>query len=318
MDANPLIPRVYIALLSIVLLGASAGAKASAKEVPKIPTQDQTATAAPLPTDTPSPTASPSPTPTITQTPTPATIEVLPLWSLITITPTPGRWKRYLPCENSYLDIYRELDYLDEVEAESYLEVLAERARWWATWIEYWGKKGTHKIPMEIGLAIMMHESRGDPTVVSCSNAIGLFGIIPNDAILEPPIGCAEYRPLTFADNPSTHYLSQSRNNIRFGLDHLEAYTWEGWAYVEGMDKPPYRDMIYDIMPEASDVSWWYSPAGKATIAMYQCGPSSFRTGACGKYGGTMYTDDVLGCWVPWVRDIMDIGELITMGGEAQ
>ena len=84
MEDDPLIPRVYIALLSIVFLGASAGAKASAKEVPKIPTQEQTATASPMPTATPSPTASPSPTPTITQTPTPATIEVLPLWSLVT------------------------------------------------------------------------------------------------------------------------------------------------------------------------------------------------------------------------------------------
>lgn len=84
MEDEPLIPRVYIALLSLVFMGASAGAKASAKEVPKIPTQDPTATASPMPTATPSPTASPSPTPQITQTPTPATIEVLPLWSLAT------------------------------------------------------------------------------------------------------------------------------------------------------------------------------------------------------------------------------------------
>ncbi len=83
MEPDPLIPRVYIALLSIVFIGASAGAKASAKEVPKIPTQEPTATASPMPTNSPTPTASPSPTPQITQTPT--TIEILPLWSPATV-----------------------------------------------------------------------------------------------------------------------------------------------------------------------------------------------------------------------------------------
>lgn len=84
MDDDPLIPRVYIALLTLVLLGASAGAKASAKEVPKIPTQEPTATASPMPTNSPTPTRTPEPTPTITNTPTPVSIEILPLWSLIT------------------------------------------------------------------------------------------------------------------------------------------------------------------------------------------------------------------------------------------
>ena len=88
MEEDPLIPRVYIALLALVFLGATVGTKVSAKEIPKIPNQGPTATVIPSLTATPSPTASPSPTPTITQTPTPATIEVLPLWTLATVTPT--------------------------------------------------------------------------------------------------------------------------------------------------------------------------------------------------------------------------------------
>lgn len=67
MDDEPLIPRVYIALLALVFLGATVGTKVSAKEVPKIPTLTQMATVASLPTSTPSPTSSPVPT----STPTP-------------------------------------------------------------------------------------------------------------------------------------------------------------------------------------------------------------------------------------------------------
>ena len=71
MDEEPLIQRASIALLALVLLGASISEPASAKEVPKIITQ--TATASPMPTNSPTPTATrtPEPTPTITQTPTP-------------------------------------------------------------------------------------------------------------------------------------------------------------------------------------------------------------------------------------------------------
>ena len=226
-----------------------------------------------------------------------------------TYTPTPGRWKRYLPCDKSYLDIYRELPYLDEAEAESYVFVLAERARWWATWIEYYRDKGTHKIPMEIGLAILMRESRGDPSVVSCSNAIGLMGIVPSDSILKRPTGCENSIPLTFPGHPPTSELLKSRLNIKFGLDHLEFFTWEGQAYIDGLDTAPYRPMLYDALPEAANIDWWYSDAGRSTIAMYQCGSSGLRSGNCGKYGGSMYADDVLGCWVPWVVDIMGTEE---------
>ena len=82
MDDEPLISRVYIALLALVFLGATVGTKVSAKEVPKIPTPTQTATIAPLSTSSPTPTRTPEPTPTITNTPTPIPIEILPLWSL--------------------------------------------------------------------------------------------------------------------------------------------------------------------------------------------------------------------------------------------
>ena len=75
MEEDPLISRVYIALLALVFLGATVGTKVSAKEVPKIPTPTQTATASPMPTNSPTPTASPvptsTPTPVNTSDPTP-------------------------------------------------------------------------------------------------------------------------------------------------------------------------------------------------------------------------------------------------------
>ncbi len=70
MDDEPLIRRV-VALLALIFIGVSTYTIASAKEVPKIPTQTQTATAIPSLTHTPSPTASPIPTEIPTATPAP-------------------------------------------------------------------------------------------------------------------------------------------------------------------------------------------------------------------------------------------------------
>ena len=89
MDDEPLIPRIYIGLIALVLLGATAGTKASAKEIPKIPTPTKTATASPVPANSPMPTETPSPTPTITSTPTLISLEILPLWVLVVDTPDP-------------------------------------------------------------------------------------------------------------------------------------------------------------------------------------------------------------------------------------
>lgn len=73
MDDEPLIYRVYIALLALVFLTAFVGTKASAKEVPKIGTITKTATATPSLANSPAPTSTrtPEPTPTQTQTPEP-------------------------------------------------------------------------------------------------------------------------------------------------------------------------------------------------------------------------------------------------------
>ena len=296
MDDEPLISRAAIAMLALIFLGAFTGTVVSAKDVPKLPIQKPTATASPMPTNSPTPTASPVPTSTPTPTPT----------ATPTPTPTPQtftRWRRYLPCQDDYLDVFRDLDYLDLGNAEEYLNVLGQRMRWWATWIEYWRDKGTHDIPLEIGLAVMMHESRGDPTVMSCAGAIGLFGVLASDKVLNLPEGCEESQRRTYSDHPTTSELVQSRLNIRFGLDRLESYTWEGWALDYGLDKAPYRDMIYEIYPYSVDLQWWYEMEGAYTLAMYQCGPTGFRKGSCGTLGGLTYANDILYCWVPWVRE---------------
>ena len=70
-ESDPLIPRASIALLALVLLGASINKPASAKEVPKTITPTATVTPSPVIFPTPTATRTPEPTPTITQTPTP-------------------------------------------------------------------------------------------------------------------------------------------------------------------------------------------------------------------------------------------------------
>ena len=87
MEDEPLISRAAMALLALVLMGASVSEPASAKEVPKIITQ--TATASPMPTNSPTPTRTPEPTPTITSTPAPMPIEVMPLLFLAIDTSDP-------------------------------------------------------------------------------------------------------------------------------------------------------------------------------------------------------------------------------------
>lgn len=293
-----------LVLLGLGRMVARAGPKISLTNTPVA-----TPLSTPPPTETPAPTETPSltETPAPTQAPKPTSVPVpTAIWGDHWATPAPSRWKRYLPCADDYLDVYRKYAYLDEVKAEEYVAALEISVTRWLYWFEYWYERETHEIPFEIGLAVMMAESRGSTSAVSCSNAIGLMGVVPSDVVRRPPEGCKYSRPLTFEGHPTTKYLSRSKNNIRFGLDHLEYVTWEGQAYFDGFDVPPYRDKLYKILPEAVDLSWWYGPAGQYTLAMYQCGQAGFRRGNCGKYGGPMYAEDILHCWVPWVQEIID------------
>ena len=139
MDDESLIPRASIALLALVLLGASINKPTSAKEVPKLPNPTQTATIAPLSTSTPSPTETPAPTPTITQTPTP-TLDAV---SAITTAHIIENVVIWLP------EIERIIDW-EELELDPILM-----------------------------LSIIAAESGGDWTLVSYAGACGLAQVIP-------------------------------------------------------------------------------------------------------------------------------------------
>jgi hypothetical protein len=139
MDDEPLISRAAIALLALVLLGASVSEPASAKEVPKQITP--TATVTPSPTNSPTPTVTriPEPTPTITTTPTPTLSPVVEITANHTV-------NRVLP---------------------------------WLGEIERINKNEDLKLDPVLVLAVMAAESGGDHSVVSYASACGLMQVIP-------------------------------------------------------------------------------------------------------------------------------------------
>ena len=179
MDDEPLIQRAAIAMLALVLLGASVNKPASAKEVPKLPNPTQTATASPMPTSAPTPTASPAPTstPTATQTPTPDPNDVV-YWTT--------KWS-------------------------------VERVMLWEPYAKMIIEQYEYDLDLVLVLSVMAAESGGDPTVVSYAGAVGLMQIIPKPhlynidpaggswsnmvlgmRILQGAIGMAEDRDLPF------------------------------------------------------------------------------------------------------------------------
>ena len=209
--------------------------------------------------------------------------------------PTPTPWPRTLPCQ------------MDQEFPEMEAWVIH-----WAEWIERYRERGWHDVPLEIGLAVIMHESRGNPNAFSCSGAIGVFQLLARDAVIPIPGTCAqgESGRRTFEGNYPTAILLQSSKNIRIGLDHLEDYTWQARAYLEGKDRPDYRSDQTIAVPEAADLDWWFTEEGYITLAMNQCGPTGYREDRCGRLGGDVYAADILECWVPWVQDVLGINHV--------
>ena len=137
-DSEPLIQRAAVALLALVLLGASISEPASAKEVPK--TITPTATVTPSPTTSPTPTATriPEPTPTITQTPTPT---------------------------------------LDAVSAITTAHVI-DRSIIWINEIKRINEWEGLELDPVLVLSVIAAESGGDWTLISYANACGLMQVI--------------------------------------------------------------------------------------------------------------------------------------------
>ena len=154
MEDDPLIPRVYIALLALVFLGATVGTKVSAKEIPKIPTPTQTATASPVPVILPTPTASPVPTSTPTQTPTPIPTLTLP-------------------------NIYAS----EAVEVTA--NIVVNRCLYYVNTTMGWLKREDsdyHVLTVDdlpLILAVMANETGCNKNVVSSARAVGIMQVIP-------------------------------------------------------------------------------------------------------------------------------------------
>lgn len=188
-----------------------------------------------------------------------------------------------LPCGEDYLLIVQ--------DGQDTLWTLEQWVLHWRGWIERYRERGNHDVPLEIALAVIMHESRGNPQAESVAGAVGLFQVMPGEVI---------------PGNPSQDWLRTTSHNMQYGLDILEAYTWEGSAYAGDWEKE-YRETWGEAIEASSDLDWWYSEAGHATLAMYHCGPNRYsKEWDCGVHGGAVYADDVLTCWVPWVERILE------------
>jgi hypothetical protein len=132
-----------------------------------------------------------------------------------------------------------------------------------------------------------MQESRGDPDARGADGEIGIMQVLPSSV------------PATAGQ------LEQSSKNLYHGIGLLESYTWEAQAVVDGTTAE-YRKELYSSVPAASELAWWYGPDGQTALAMYQCGPGNIREGgSCGRFGGYVYASTVMGCWAPWVRQML-------------
>ena len=139
-----------------------------------------------------------------------------------------------------------------------------------------------------------MQESRGSPAARGSDGEIGLFQILPSSVLA------------------TESELAQSSKNIYHGIGLLQSYTWEADALVRNYELP-YRERIYSAVPGSSRMEWWQGDEGRATLAMYQCGPGNIREGDdCGPHGGFVYASTVLGCWAPWIENILGLSKEVT------
>lgn len=292
-------------ILSLIVVNSGYGFPFPKPTLTATPTLTHTITLTNTPTPTQSPTSTKTPTPTISPTATISSTATMTYreqlyatnnWATETYTPTP--WPRTLACSKEYLTVVP--------NGGPYLETLEAWTLHWSTWIARYRDWGWHDLPLDLTLAVIMEESRGNPSALSCRGAIGLFQGIPSDIVLSLPEGCPPGNHAVVSTNPTTAELLQSSKNIRFGVQHLSAYTWEAYYYLEDITDPPYRDKYYVAMPGTEELSWWYQERGRITLAMNQCGPTGFREDRCGRHGGLVYADNILSCWVPWVQSVLE------------
>ena len=151
---DPLISRAATALLVLVFLGAFVRVPASAKEVPKIPTQEPTATATSTLANSPTPTATQIPEPT--STPTPAPTETL-----------------------TFPEIYASeaIEVSANITVKRCLYYVNTTLGWLSREDSNYRVLTTDDLPLI--LAVMANESACNPRVVSSAGAIGVMQVIP-------------------------------------------------------------------------------------------------------------------------------------------
>ena len=165
-----------------------------------------------------------------------------------------------------------------------WVDTVRSRLRHWKRWLEgEFGEQYVTRLPVEIPLSIIAHESRGAAGARGAAGEVGLFQILPQSS---------------YAGRPPSRHLDDASENIRYGVYLLERVAWYGRAHVLGLD-PTY----YELVPEANRTTWWYTPEGRAALAIYNCGVGAYPRGDCAYRGGDYYANEVLTCWVPWVRE---------------
>ena len=201
-------------------------------------------------------------------------------WPTATATEDPPIVRFIMPCSP---DAGEKID-------RDWLDVVHARLQHWGLWLSgrLNGTRWKTRMPLEIPLAIIAHESRGAPFARGAAGEVGLFQILPGDG------------PQGYTGRPSTKWLSLAVNNLWWGNYLLERVAWYGDAYVNGLDPTYFREVA-----EASDIEWWYGPEGRAAIAIYNCGPGAYPDGRCAPRGGDYYAAEVLTCWVPWVQRVV-------------
>ena len=269
-----------LVLLGLGRIAARAGPKISPTNTPvATPFTPPPLTETPTPlTETQAPTETLEPTSTSTATYGPTPTMTRRPWASVVPTRTP--WPRFLPCSEEGR----------QYVTDEYNDTLVGWVEHWYGWVERYRDLGYHDIPAEIILSIIMQESRGSPRARGAAGEIGIMQVLPDTVM---------------PGRPSVPVLKQSSKNLYHGIGILQMYTWEG-AYLFIEATPEYRTLKYVEYPLAVDFLWWSSREGRSALGMYQCGPGGLRSGYCGRYGGYVYAESILECWVPWVRKIID------------
>ena len=208
-------------------------------------------------------------------------------WALPTPTRTP--WPYIPPCRPDYCELIE--------GGDEYQSILLDRVEVWRPWVEKyngpsrWNQYGlvNTEIPVNLVLAIMLKESRGHSSATGCAAEIGLFQIVPSDALqvrISPDCPTRASGIPNFPERPSQYEMRQGHKNVQMALVILDDFYEEAGLYLQERNQEP---------------DGWNGEQGRVATAMFQCGPLGLRREICSSRGGFAYAEDVWECWMPFV-----------------